>query len=81
MMKSRVTSRCECEAKLSATLDEKRHVLAATAKRRGSEAHAVAHSIHAEAERFDIGWLCPFCHRNVLRTFHMGALQPIAAAT
>lgn len=74
-----ISSRCECQATLSATLDEKRHVLSGQAKRHGEALRAAAHSIHAENDRFDVGWLCPFCNRNTLRTFHVGAMRAVAA--
>ena len=70
-----ISSRCECQATLSATLDEKRHVLSGKATRRGTSERSAAHSIHADNDRFDVGWLCPFCNRNVLRTFHVGAMR------
>lgn len=79
MSASSISSRCECQATLSAILDEKRHVLSASARRRGVTEHAVAHSIGASDERFDVGWLCPFCNRNTLRTFHVGALRKVPA--
>ena len=72
-----VQSRCECQAVLSATLDEKRHVLEGSATRRGSREIAPAHSIGASGDFFDVGWACPFCGRNTLRTFHAGALRPV----
>lgn len=81
MSESSISSRCECQATLSATLDEKRHVISATARRRGVTERAVAHSIGADGERFDIGWLCPFCSRNTLRTFHVGALRAVRPAS
>lgn len=81
MSQSSISSRCECQATLSATLDAKRHVVAASAKLRGVTERAVAHSINAENERFDVGWLCPFCNRNTLRTFHVGALRAVQSAT
>jgi hypothetical protein len=68
-------SRCECQAALAAILDEHRHVLEGSATRLGVTEKAPAHSMHAEGENFDIGWLCPFCGRNTLRTFHAGALR------
>lgn len=74
-----ISSRCECQATLSATLDEKRHVLGARAARHGTSLRAVAHSIHADEDRFDVGWLCPFCNRNTLRTFHVGAMRVVPA--
>ena len=73
-----ISTRCECQATLSAVLDEKRHVLTGQASRRRAKERAAAHSIHAENERFDVAWLCPFCGRNTLRTFHVGALRSVA---
>ena len=70
-----ISSRCECQASLSATLDEHRHVLSGWATRRSSKELAPAHSINAHLDRFDVGWLCPFCGRNTLRTFYAGALR------
>jgi hypothetical protein len=70
-------SRCECQAHLSAILDEHRHVLAGWARRLGVKEKAPAHSIHAEADRFDLAWLCPYCGRNTLRSFHTGALRAL----
>lgn len=75
-----ISSRCECQATLSATLDEHRLVIVGWAKRRGASERAPAHSINAHLERFDVGWLCPFCGRNTLRTFYAGALRLAPAA-
>ena len=77
MSQSGVSTRCECEATLGASLDEKRHVLSGWATHRGDRERAPAHSIHADNDRFDIGWLCPFCNRNTLRTFHVGAIHTL----
>jgi hypothetical protein len=74
MNRLQANSRCECQATLTATLDEKRHVLHGTAIRRGAREKAPAHSINAHLEHFDIAWLCPYCGRNTLRTFYAGAL-------
>lgn len=79
-MSFRASSRCECQARLSATLDDKRHVLQGEARRGDAVELAPAHSIGADAERFDVGWLCPFCNRNVLRTFDAGALELVTAS-
>jgi hypothetical protein len=73
-----IHSRCECQATLSATLNEAHHILTGSACRGGSRERAPAHSIGAYQDRFDIGWACPFCGRNTLRTFHIGALKPVA---
>lgn len=64
-----VRSRCECQATLMAVLDDKRFVLSGTARRGANSERAPAHSIGASGQRFDVGWACPFCGRNVLRTF------------
>jgi hypothetical protein len=77
MNRLQATSRCECQATLSAVLDEHRHVLQGTASRHGAKETAPAHSIGADRENFDIGWLCPFCGRNTMRTFSAGALRTI----
>jgi len=73
---SRFTARshCECQAALSAELDEQHHVLSGSAFRAGQRELAPAHSIDADRDRFDVAWLCPFCGRNTLRTFYAGAL-------
>ena len=79
MEQFRVQSRCECQAALSALLDERHFVLEGTAYRAGQREQAPAHSIDSQSpsDRFDIGWLCPFCGRNTMRTFYAGALRPI----
>ena len=74
-----VTSRCECQATLGARLDAKRHVLSGWAIRDGVRDTAPAHSIGAEADRFDLAWACPHCGRNVLRTIYAGSLRPVHA--
>lgn len=74
-------SRCECQARLTAILDEQRHVLEGAALRFDVRERAPAHSINAHLDRFDIAWLCPFCGRNTLRTFYAGGLRSLAAAS
>lgn len=71
-----VTSPCECQARLGAELDERRVVLRGWARdpRRGREEKSPANVIGPEQSRFDIGWQCPFCTRNVLRSFDAAAL-------
>jgi hypothetical protein len=85
MNRFQATSRCECQAVLTAILDEQRHVLEGAASHLGVKERAPAHSMHAFTtgasppnpghEHFDLGWLCPFCGRNTLRTFYAGALR------
>ena len=71
MKTATIHSVCECQAKLGAVLDEKRHVVRGFAKdrRSGREAIAPAHSIGAQDEKFEVAWACPFCTRNQLRAF------------
>ena len=71
-------SRCECLAHLTAIVDENHHVIEGSARRHGVKEGAPAHAINPAQERFDIGWLCPFCGRNTLRSFHKDALQRLA---
>jgi hypothetical protein len=80
MNRYQATSRCECQASLTAILDEGRHVLEGSAARLGARETAPAHSIGADqASSFDIAWMCPFCGRNTLRTFHAAGLRRLAA--
>jgi hypothetical protein len=74
-------SRCECQASLRAELDARRQVIRGTAFLRGKRELAPAHTIGAEAARFDIGWACPFCTRNVLRSFAADGLQRAVPAS
>jgi hypothetical protein len=70
-----VESKCECQAKLVAELDEKRQVLKGSARdSRGRERLAPATAMHADKPRFDVGFMCPFCTRNVLRSFEADGL-------
>jgi hypothetical protein len=66
-----VYSVCECEARLGAELDEHRVAVRGWAKdpRRGRELVAPANVMHASGARFDVGWMCPLCTRNTLRSF------------
>jgi hypothetical protein len=75
MKVTRVHSKCECQVNLWAELDEARVVLRGWAiDSRKVELPAPANSIGAERERFDVGWACPFCTRNTLRSFTASAL-------
>jgi len=71
-----VISRCECQATLGAELDEQRVVVHGYARdpRRNRELAAPAIATHAGGERFDVGWFCPFCIRNTLRSFDASTL-------
>lgn len=80
MNRYQATSRCECQASLSAVLDEAMHVLEGTATRFGAKEVAPAHSIGAASTgTFDLAWACPFCGRNTLRTFQAGGLRRLAS--
>lgn len=74
-----VNSRCECQASLSAKLSEERFALEGSAFLHGDRENAPAHAIHPEAPVFDVGWLCPFCGRNTMRTFAVESLQRLGA--
>jgi hypothetical protein len=74
MKSTTVESVCECEAKLGAVLDEHRHVVRGFARFRGRELPAPANTLGTKSERFDVGFMCPFCTRNTLRSFHLGTL-------
>lgn len=78
MSRYHVSTRCECQALLSAELNDKHQPIAAWAARGGARESAPAHSIHSELDRFDIGWLCNFCGRNTLRSFYAGALRKLS---
>lgn len=76
MRTANVYSVCECQARLGAELDQNRVVLRGWARdpRRGEELVAPANSIGVTRERFDVGWFCPICTRNTLRSFEASAL-------
>jgi len=77
----RISTRCECQARLFADLDDHRFVLsgwAAKGSREDERETAPAHSMAAAGDRFDLGWLCPYCGRNTLRTFEKSALRRVA---
>ncbi len=71
----RIQSVCECQALLTAELNDERQVVAASATRFGNKEVAPANAIGADAERFDVVWKCPMCGRNTLRVLYAGALQ------
>jgi hypothetical protein len=80
MNRLQATSRCECQAILTAVLDDRRQVLHGAASHLGAKERAPAHSIGAERDNFDIAWMCPFCGRNTLRSFYAGALRSVTVA-
>jgi hypothetical protein len=68
---------CECQTRLGAELDEARVVLRGFARdaKRKEELIAPANAINGDGQRFDVGWMCPICTRNVLRMFDATALE------
>ncbi|MEB2311919.1 MAG: hypothetical protein OZ921_22015 [Sorangiineae bacterium] len=68
---------CECQARLRAELDENGYVIRGYSRERvrRRERPAPAHAIRAGEEWFQIGWNCPFCGRNVLRSFYRDAVS------
>ncbi len=76
MKLARVQSRCECQARLLADLNEEGRVVAGFCKKGDSPLEsAPALAIGAGAAQFQIGWLCPECNRNTVRSFFRGALE------
>jgi len=77
-----IHSACECQAGLYARLDEHKQVLSGWAadRRRQKTKNAPAHAIHPGAERFQVGWSCPFCGRNTLRSFDSAGLAYVEEA-
>lgn len=71
------TSRCECQAILSAEVTGQGQAIHGEATRRGIVSGAPAHSIGGPSATFDIAWMCPFCGRNTQRAFHVGALRTV----
>jgi hypothetical protein len=70
-----IETRCECQARLSAQVDEQGRVSHGTARLgRSSPENAPATGMNAGATQFRVGWLCPLCGRNTLRSFERGGL-------
>jgi len=75
---ARVESRCECQAHLVAELDEARAVVRGYVSdhARGREVMAPANAAKKfDAKTVDVGWSCPMCTRNTLRTFNIETLS------
>lgn len=74
---ARVESRCECQAQLVAELNEARVVVRGFVndRQRGRELLAPATATKKIGDKqVDVGWSCPVCTRNTLRTFNVDAL-------
>jgi hypothetical protein len=75
MKAATVRSVCECQAKLEADLGDDLRVVAGRARRTARSAPETAPANLIDAGPvFQIGWFCPFCVRNTLRTFSVSAL-------
>lgn len=76
MRQATIRTVCECQADLIATLNEEHLVVEASAVHATDKTRepAPAHTMQANQPHFDVGWLCPFCGRNTLRSFHAEAL-------
>jgi hypothetical protein len=75
---ARVESRCECQAHLVAELDEARSVVRGfvSDRARGRELSAPANATKKiDEKQVDVGWSCPMCTRNTLRTFNVATLS------
>jgi hypothetical protein len=70
-----VRSVCECETRLYADVDEHLSAIRGWARDgRGRQSIAPATALRAGGGRFDVGWMCPSCTRNVLRSFDSTAI-------
>ena len=75
---ARVESRCECQASLVAELDEAHSVVRGFVidRARRRELAAPANSTKKVGDKqVDVGWSCPVCTRNTLRSFNVEALS------
>jgi len=75
---ARVESRCECQAELVAELDEARSVVRGfvSDRTRDRELSAPANATKKIGDKqVDVGWSCPVCTRNTLRTFNVETLS------
>jgi hypothetical protein len=67
-------SRCECQAVLTALADESLRVSSGLAIK-GESLLAPANRVRLDGDQFQVGWLCPHCGRNTVRSFYRGALN------
>ena len=76
MKTARISSPCECHARLFADVDQHCHVLRGWAvdREREEERIAPAQRLRHQGDGFDVSWLCPFCIRNTLRMFAASGL-------
>jgi len=72
-------SRCECQATLVAEISSDGRVISGRARHRGADEVAPATRTRSAGSLLDIGWQCPFCGRNTLRSFDLAAAAGPAA--
>ena len=81
---AQINTRCECQGWLTAQVDEAGRVVSGSARKgRGELETAPAIALYAGHAQFQIGWLCPICGRNTLRSFERAGLsyrEPLAGA-
>lgn len=72
---AKVSSRCECQARLGAELDQDRKVLRGWSRDvRNREVVSPCTLAGVEGDQFHLVWLCTLCGRNTLRSFDASAL-------
>lgn len=79
MKRALAQTRCECQSTLIATIAEDATVLRGVARTKTDdgvvEVSAPANVVRKYAGGgLDVGFLCPNCGRNTMRTFHLGSL-------
>ncbi len=75
MKTAKVSSRCECQARLGAELDEERKVLRGWSRDlRNRTLVSPCTLAGVEGDLFHLVWLCALCGRNTLRSFDGEAL-------
>ncbi len=81
MKTASVQTVCECQARLGAELDEQQLALRGWARCRHEQHAKAAPVTHMKGGggNFQLGWACPCCGRNTLRSFHASALVYEAA--
>jgi len=75
---ARVESRCECQAQLVADVNEAHVVVRGFVNDRahGRELSAPANATKSIGDKqVEVGWSCPMCTRNTLRTFNLESLS------
>lgn len=79
-MSQRISSHCECEATVSAELDvcHRARFGWAVHPLGGDRVPCPAISVRFDPAQVEVSWLCPFCGRNLLRSFLLDPTKPQA---